>query len=364
MDSVDSTPLTKDAFNKANNIKVHNTDIKPIQNDEELKPLLHYSLNTIKKRLEKPFNKYYSYSVPGALQKRDLIFTGNYELFEIVRICVLNRALRNRTLSGHQQIIYITINPVATYSDFSRVNYCSVKINSNIMTYHYHPEILIVTPYEFLSMHPNKNTLVVVQDFKKMLEQGFLDDMLAKKTQVIMIDGRELTMTEYKSLCRSRTFGFVDYYARESNTNSSQVKIVLRHYDSEEFRINAIAFDFSPNQKSGIFVNNYKTAESLKSSILDRGAIRSTLNVAKCKRNNIKSALKEAKAQNALILSTKFNILKRMNTVYFFDAPRLKSFQKFVKEFAGPKPKKIVVMLESDDYEKQSAYADFVSEYR
>lgn len=87
------------------------------------------------------------------------------------------------------------------------------------------------------------------------------------------------------------------------------------------------------------------------------------LNVAKCKRNNIKPALKEAKEKNALILSTKFNILKRMKTVYFLDPSRLKSFQKFVKEFAEPKSKSIFVMLKSSDYDKNAAYSKFVNDW-
>lgn len=94
-------------------------------------------------------------------------------------------------------------------------------------------------------MHPNKITLVVVLDFEKMIEQGFLDDTLAKKTQIIMIGNLEFTMAEYKELCQSRPFGFVDYIPRKLNTNLLPVKIVLCYYDSAESKIDALIRDFS-----------------------------------------------------------------------------------------------------------------------
>ncbi|CCG25389.1 hypothetical protein CORT_0C00100 [Candida orthopsilosis Co 90-125] len=40
-------PLTRDAYNRANRITIENCDIKPSQNGEQLKPLLHYAINTL-----------------------------------------------------------------------------------------------------------------------------------------------------------------------------------------------------------------------------------------------------------------------------------------------------------------------------
>lgn len=354
------SPLTRDAFNKDNNITVHNCRIKPIQNGEQLKPFFHYSINTIMSRLEIPFNKYFSYMVQAINQQKDLIIIANQDSDRVLHLCVLNKVLRDRTRVGNHKVIYVTQQPHSVFYALGELNPCGVKINYYIKNAHENPEIDIKTPFEFLSMHPKKDTLVIVTDYNDLIRSSF-KELLKKDTPVIIIREKLLSTSEYQQLREIRPFTHVDYITKRSITTTQlSVNIELCYFDSFDAKADKLISECGHWRNVGTFVETYRGAESLYCRLAYPGRWLMLVNVKKCKRNNLEPSLQKARAQHAMIISTKFNILKRMKTVYFFNPPRLKSFVKFVNEIARSKPKRIVVMLATGERGKNESYKEFV----
>ena len=178
---------------------------------------------------------------------------------------------------------------------------------------------------------------------------------------MIIIREKLLSTSEYQQLREIRPFTHVDYITKRSITTTQlSVNIELCYFDSFDAKADKLISECGHWRNVGTFVETYRGAESLYCRLAYPGRWLMLVNVKKCKRNNLEPSLQKARAQHAMIISTKFNILKRMKTVYFFNPPRLKSFVKFVNEIARSKPKRIVVMLATGERGKNESYKEFV----
>lgn len=238
--------------------------------------------------MEKRYKKYYPYIDPVLLQHKDIIFAGNDKCIKATHFCILNKALSNQLWFAHNypKIVYIAEDPKNIYRDLAGLNICGVRINNFMMNWYKEPVIIIVNPFEFLSMHLKKDTLIMIGDTL-------------------------LTTLKYKQLCQARSFSYVDFtHQRQTTANLLSVNIELYYLESLDAKIEKLINICEQSYKLGIFADIYKKAKELYMNTIFCRCTLTTLNVAKCKGNNIKPSLKKAKEQNAIKLSTKFNILK------------------------------------------------------
>lgn len=106
-------------------------------------------------KLEKRYNKYYPYIDPVLWQHKDIIFSGNDKCIEATHFCILSKALTNRLgLTRHYpKIVYTAEDPKNIYRDLAGLKFCGVRINNFMINWYKEPVIIIVNPFEFLSMH-------------------------------------------------------------------------------------------------------------------------------------------------------------------------------------------------------------------